>query len=447
MTSSIVHSFSKAIENCAPIEKLPPELLIAIFTIAVSTAAKRRDFRRAIYISHISRRWREVAIHTPELWMNISLNVCSRKRFALGRLYLDRSLPHPVDVFISANRRVYPKASASVFAEVVDLLLRHFHRCHSLHITALDMNDLVEITNFGSSMVVTPLLEMLEVTFQGHILRSLPLPISFRGGTPSLRHIRLDHVLLHWQSPLLANLTTLEIGRIAPRHRPKYEELRDFFTKASSLRTLIVQSELLRYSSDPHIPVNSLRSLELAGIYNESTLELAPQIYTPYLVSLAISINPACPQEIDAWYLFANLVRDGPTRYPSLISLSLRDVPTDVLDTNFADAFPTVTQLNITTSDDLDLVALLFAESVGPLITDDPQACLWPVLQKFRIDGQVHAAALMLTTDRRTNLGYPLPHLYVQTILASSVTVSIIQEWLAERSWIRYGSIVEGDNP
>ncbi|KAK0479845.1 hypothetical protein EDD18DRAFT_1364106 [Armillaria luteobubalina] len=123
-TTSLLRYLTKdrnqAIENQAnakkilsPSRRLPTELLTDIF-IRCSSLHDRSDspLDPSAFpwtLSHVCRKWRDVAIATPELWSSICLNFmhdrflngsCVREAAFMLGVILDRARPHDLDVFI-----------------------------------------------------------------------------------------------------------------------------------------------------------------------------------------------------------------------------------------------------------------------------------------------------------------------------------------------------------
>lgn len=57
----------------APISRLPNEMLLAIFEEVVACQDPGADGRAEFTISKVSRRWRDLAIHSPRLWRRVSI--------------------------------------------------------------------------------------------------------------------------------------------------------------------------------------------------------------------------------------------------------------------------------------------------------------------------------------------------------------------------------------
>ncbi|KAK0479837.1 hypothetical protein EDD18DRAFT_844955 [Armillaria luteobubalina] len=131
---------NQALENQAnakkilsPCRRLPPELLTEIFIRRTLLYGSRRfpldprsplDPRASPWtLSHVCRKWRAVAIATPELWTSIRLNFVddwflngSRIRkaaFMLG-VILDRARPHYLDVRICYHDNISTHPACAV---------------------------------------------------------------------------------------------------------------------------------------------------------------------------------------------------------------------------------------------------------------------------------------------------------------------------------------------
>ncbi|KIM52981.1 hypothetical protein SCLCIDRAFT_475561 [Scleroderma citrinum Foug A] len=74
--TSLSQKITKAKElknSLAPISRLPNEMLLVIFEELVSSPApgNGKEMCAAMWVSHVSRRWRDVAVSSPRLWRHI----------------------------------------------------------------------------------------------------------------------------------------------------------------------------------------------------------------------------------------------------------------------------------------------------------------------------------------------------------------------------------------
>jgi len=75
--------YARLVNDDALVYRIPNELLTGIFTMCTTTAARTPSSRRGcpsplpsqVIVSHVSHRWREIALATPLLWNTINFNV------------------------------------------------------------------------------------------------------------------------------------------------------------------------------------------------------------------------------------------------------------------------------------------------------------------------------------------------------------------------------------
>jgi F-box-like len=113
---------------------LPNELLAAIFEAGSTDRPVFPQIQVVefpITISHVSRHWREIALHTPSLWSTIHMDENTSYPKLLDA-YLDRSGACPLDIVMDYQNR-YPE-SRILFRETFYLhkILPHIDRWHSL---------------------------------------------------------------------------------------------------------------------------------------------------------------------------------------------------------------------------------------------------------------------------------------------------------------------------
>lgn len=108
----------------SPISRLPNELLAFIFEAARSYA---------LYLSHVNRRWRCVALQSPSLWRNIHL---PNQSFDEIVEYLNRS--HPLSLIITIDVDDGDFFNRQAFAMIV----KHVSRWHSFDIYSTNQDAL-----------------------------------------------------------------------------------------------------------------------------------------------------------------------------------------------------------------------------------------------------------------------------------------------------------------
>ncbi|VDB87320.1 unnamed protein product [Peniophora sp. CBMAI 1063] len=98
------------LRNSSPIASLPVELLQQIFLLL--SPASSAEYRVPVALSHVCRRWCDVALHLPELWINIPL-----RSHHWAAAFVARSRPLPVRV----SHSYASGASAANFAIALNL--------------------------------------------------------------------------------------------------------------------------------------------------------------------------------------------------------------------------------------------------------------------------------------------------------------------------------------
>jgi hypothetical protein len=142
----------QAVQNALiPIHKLPEDLLIDIFRIAISQATEN-DIQ-ILKLASVCADWRLLALGTPILWAALE-----EVPYPLLPLFLTRSAQALISVSYKAKSRLWNSETAQTIST---LLFRHAHRIRRLHL-ALDEANL---DPFARQLAYTPMpsLESLRV--------------------------------------------------------------------------------------------------------------------------------------------------------------------------------------------------------------------------------------------------------------------------------------------
>jgi hypothetical protein len=194
----------------SPVNGLPTELLADIFDVGThleddpdSDSDHRLPF--SVLVSHVCRLWRSVAVGSPSFWTTISFS--KRPPFERPKVWIDRSKPLPIDVFINHQETM---------DEVFDIIVPHVTRWRELKVwvnkdTAME-NVLTRLAQCASA----PLLEILSVHHwnpEGYRPESPLVP--FHGNAPRLSYVALQDVVIDWSSPLFHDLVKFELSNEA----------------------------------------------------------------------------------------------------------------------------------------------------------------------------------------------------------------------------------------
>ncbi|KAJ7826473.1 hypothetical protein B0H14DRAFT_2264124, partial [Mycena olivaceomarginata] len=232
--------------SLVPISALPTEVLTPILelcpTIAVDGPGfKTANFIREATLSHVCRRWREITLKSSTFWSNI---VLSRPRWALEMLHRSPAAPLAVGADLAS---VLPKQIAAR-----DLVLAQLFRIRELRLHMAAQHIPAPL------LLPAPVLETLHLHFSGLLEFAIPENL-FAAEVPRLRHLSLQYCSLEWDSPLWANLVSLELI-----HSPIHVDL---LASMRHLRTLTLTESFSAVSgarAQP-VPLARLESLTLTG--------------------------------------------------------------------------------------------------------------------------------------------------------------------------------------
>ncbi|TFK65176.1 hypothetical protein BDN72DRAFT_209345 [Pluteus cervinus] len=180
----------------APISRLPPEIMTAIFLKARLATVSTPKSRFVAFISWVCRDWREMSFGCSKLWS-----------------WLDLQHPDAVDAFLERSRKarltitlekLQPSHSTSIAS-----IINQLPRTKSLSLEG-DFPDRVtdepDLTFEFDGTLSAPNLKVLS-------LRGFTLPIeSLSTGAPLLKDLKLQGCSFSWTHPMFASLTSLKIS-------------------------------------------------------------------------------------------------------------------------------------------------------------------------------------------------------------------------------------------
>lgn len=117
-------------ETCVPAHRPPHEVLAFIFKVAADLPLGRTESPIPLAISGVSRRWRAVAVSSPEVWTNICIS--GRLSLNLATLFLQRSTTRPFRLSVNTESRAFPVDPV----RTLEVLLPHIERCSALALCA-----------------------------------------------------------------------------------------------------------------------------------------------------------------------------------------------------------------------------------------------------------------------------------------------------------------------
>ena len=269
--------YSRQLNEDAAIYNLPNELLTGIFMSCQQATRPKRGSARMlplqVIVSHVSHRWRDIALATPLLWNTIDFNVrpmnhVQKRTLSQLEAHLDRSGECFLD--ITLNFHVVNELSA-----YFELLGAHSKRWRRLSIVKRyeQVDDIVGLLRDAP----TPMLEHLSLNLGKPQEGSLSprkkyysvAPSIFTLGAPRLTFVRLAGLALGILHPPTTFVTTLHLDGWT-RHFMTHDQFRDVFAAAPLLVNLSLNQLCIHHSRDPfallqpaHLP--HLRCLRIRG--------------------------------------------------------------------------------------------------------------------------------------------------------------------------------------
>ncbi|KAK7042571.1 hypothetical protein R3P38DRAFT_2891264 [Favolaschia claudopus] len=187
--------------SLASIDRLPTEILAPIIEFCCPTIdADKPEFRTANFIlglgvSHVCRRWRDIAMSSPKFWTCI---VVSRPRWADELLRRSGTAPLSVGIDPSSVR-------TKNRANRLSGLFEHMSRIQLLHLCLTDDGVIPTGLSFPA-----PIMKAFYLHYTGPS-RPFVAEKLFNAESPKLQHLSLKHCSLPWESPLWVNLVSLEL--------------------------------------------------------------------------------------------------------------------------------------------------------------------------------------------------------------------------------------------
>jgi hypothetical protein len=296
--------------NHIPINMLPPKIFDRIFDLAItptSCSITRPPNDQSITIPSVCRRWRQLALNNPSLWSHIDVDLRRyEKSRPVGwrihyvssgyvpnatRLWLERAKGAPLHIHIQ-KENYGVDATTSQIAELF--------RPHASSISSLKISDII------TENIVQVILDLCANHTVSGFLTKLAIPDSLYINHPPLVH-------LTWPGNFLRELTSLQLN-IHEATCPTMDQMVEMLVNSPLLRTLQLKGTFVPMSdcsSLPKVPLPCLQLLDLAGLENQSLLQLLP-ILSPGTLGLHIRLDTSCDPDIvaatDSFFSHSNVV-------------------------------------------------------------------------------------------------------------------------------------------
>lgn len=281
--SRILRTLSRLRElrnSLAPVRVLPDDVLTTIFTLLSQsdtwtsyptdlTPLPQSTAHRIptwLAVVHTCQRWRRLALSAPTLWTEVDFGIDKSRGFQLSRYFIRLSANATLTLSLLKDRQD--------LAEITDLTLQELYRVSELQVSlrAPKMAGFVARLNARA-----PALEALclRQEYGRRWLKTtdaLVVPDLLNGYAPRLRQLTLKLVSVPWTSPLLRDLTALDLSHGNPQVTPTIDQFLSVLEACPQLLSLRINEagpilpEGVRYP-DPtrYVSLPYLRRLVLAG--------------------------------------------------------------------------------------------------------------------------------------------------------------------------------------
>ncbi|KAJ7221021.1 hypothetical protein B0H12DRAFT_312569 [Mycena haematopus] len=397
--------YGRLLNQKAQIHQLPTEILSHIFMICQQTPVpKAMHVPFEILISHVSSMFREIATGTPLLWTVIHILVrmrphnFSRKvlewKLARVKVYLDRS---GSCLFTTSFDIVGPFQ----VDQILNLISAHAARWLRLSISIKNPPAATLEVWQALHSISAPALEHVSIwlsrlSMGGHHLSdgTDSTPIIFRGGTPSLKFVRLSGMALGCLQPPLGLVETLHLSG----YPLSYTSFRTMLDSIPNLVNLSLHRMHIINRPPDFAPIllPRLRALRVCGSLEDETTHphrILRILRVPVLESLVLKDLEAFEEQV----------------FPTVHTLTLYGCPFSAGEMHrMLRAFPALTTFRLDESlpDVLDLLAVPDGVSGKPP---------WPKLQTLAVTGMESADVELVCEmiSERQTLGTPLARVFL----------------------------------
>ncbi|KAF7968379.1 hypothetical protein HWV62_30873 [Athelia sp. TMB] len=400
-----IDSQHNALRNLhTPISILPDDLLRMIFE--VGTCRDNDAFRCfGELVSHVSQRWRSIALATPLLWRFIRYNY---RKTSINRInaYLSRAKLAPLDIRLDLGMFIFPPMA------LLKMASEHMGHCHRLCIVAPRQNMWIHIShNSAEETSPRPASALRTYKLIGVPLSHLSRPlVPFVAGAPNLKMMHLDRPVLDaFQSypPAFDSVTHMRLTGISITTNTNFNSICGFLGAMRSLSHLELGidtlSHILPHQSPITLSTVQFLSVPLWILGNPLLLIDAPCSTTVALSGEGQTAGRTAPVEFP---LVRHLMI---TRYAAFVLLEDFDW--------LAQTFRHIERFTIRLDNHRELEDIIAA-------FDHHHACQWLKLQCIAFDlhedlSLFSAAHLCEFIARLRQTGYPLRTLLIPKVFVS----------------------------
>ncbi|KAG8988165.1 hypothetical protein FRB90_002934, partial [Tulasnella sp. 427] len=324
---AIISYMQRRRNTASPIERLPPEILLAILDSLLPSISSAE----LLHLTTVSTLWYDTMVHSPQLWTVLKSPLSPQ----IAGLFVKRSGSLPLSLDWNDNDFDVPDQREEM-KRVLEIPIQNSSRLKSISASIFESEPTV------LQLVESPMPQLETLRVVNLVESSLRRPSkSFRlADGPSLLEFGLDGPYLSsWKSPRLLGLTSLSIVR--PGVAPSVEELLHILQCSPQLESLYL-SAWNNWSPDvpdtpfasPDIPVHlpRLKSIHISDIEPPHFQGILSLLYAPASQSVHIESWYATEDDTSLEVLFF----PGDDQLASLLGLinwssSSSDEPTPIL--------------------------------------------------------------------------------------------------------------------
>ncbi|KAI0648226.1 hypothetical protein C8Q79DRAFT_954424 [Trametes meyenii] len=279
-----IASLHCVLNDTRPVNRLPPELLRMVFTYAL--VEKHDSNGHLIWITHVCKHWRAVALNAPALWTHFST---STLKHPIGsRTFFERSKPLPVymslDISHPSAMDIFPLVILKISRiRVLELFLGdgiHFEAIFPSNIRGLTAPALEELWVVENNLEHPPMVPT----------HSQDLTPAVFSGVPALRSLVLSNAhLFAVPKGTIHTLNRLELSGWLP----SIGTLLNFLRLNPQLESLVIHEGKIRAGSDfeasnttQEVPLLKLRHLEAHQIPVQMATLLLSELVLPHEVNI-----------------------------------------------------------------------------------------------------------------------------------------------------------------
>ncbi|KAF8599887.1 hypothetical protein BDV93DRAFT_608973 [Ceratobasidium sp. AG-I] len=256
--------------ECAPINRLPSELLAFIFQIIVDDAYPHDIYDSMSYINPATKLafvcscWRQTALETGSLWSCVVFPYQADRNYehvlTIARMQLERTQGSPIDLFVSHKPSF--EANDTRFLSTCNMVNRHARQVRSLRVRLdrnKDIESLLECCLMNGTAGSLSKLEIL-ANFSSHYLFHQANSQTLERLDEYLRSVRmlkLRSVAFDWRCAAFEQLEDLDLYNLHSKCCPNLTQLARVLSASPNLRRLRLKEIMIHGKMKPtiHSPV------------------------------------------------------------------------------------------------------------------------------------------------------------------------------------------------